>query len=78
MTTDDDHITPLKVIEERFPNLSSEQQEQIANQYYNLALTNSKLNRSKGALENHEYLQRQFKTGQGVALLQLIFNANKI
>lgn len=75
--TDNDHITPLEVVAERYPNLSKEQQKQIANQYYNLALTNSKLNRSKGALENHEYLQRQFKTGQGVTLLQLIFNANK-
>ena len=63
-TTDDDHITPLKVIDQRFSNLSSEQKKELANRTYNLALTNSKLNRSKGGMENHEYLLKQIKKGE--------------
>lgn len=63
-TTDDDHITPLDRIKKRYPNLSTEQQKELANKEYNLALTNSKLNRSKGGMENHEYLFRQLKKGE--------------
>lgn len=63
-TTDVDHITPIDVIEKRYSGLTTEQQKKLANRDYNLALTNSKLNRSKGALENHEYLLRQIKKGE--------------
>lgn len=63
-TTDIDHITPLKVIQERYPKLTLEQQKELANKEYNLALTSSKRNRSKGDLENHKYLIRQIKKGE--------------
>lgn len=63
-TTDDDHITPLDVIEKRYPNLTEEQRKTLANREYNLAETNSRLNRSKGKLENHQYLLRQKKDGK--------------
>ncbi len=57
--TDDDHITPIAVIEDRYGDLLKEQQKKIANREYNQALTSSKVNRSKGALENHQYLKRE-------------------
>lgn len=62
-TTDDDHITPIDVIEKRYSRLTKDQQKKLANEDVNLALTNSRLNRSKGKLENHEYLIRQIKNG---------------
>ena len=65
-TLDTDHITPLNVVKKRYPELTKEQQQKLANNaQHNYALTNSKLNRSKGDLENHEYLIRQFKKGEG-------------
>lgn len=61
-TTDTDHITPIAVVENRYGDLSKEQQTKLANnEKYNYALTNSKLNRSKRGLENHEYLLRKVK-----------------
>lgn len=62
--SDTDHITPLDVVERRYKGLSKEQQAELANNsVHNYATTNSKLNRSKGKLENHEYLMRQFMSG---------------
>jgi hypothetical protein len=64
-TSDTDHITPIKVVEERYKGLSKEQQKNLVNnEKYNYATTNSQLNRSKGNLENHEYLARQLKKGE--------------
>lgn len=63
-TSDTDHITPISVVEERYKLLSKEQQQTLVNnENHNYATTNSKLNRSKGDLENHEYLIRQIKKG---------------
>ena len=64
-TSDTDHITPIGVVEERYKGLSKEQQKILVNnEKHNYATTNSKLNRSKGDLENHEYLVRQIKKGE--------------
>ena len=63
-TSDTDHITPIKVVESRYDRLSKEQQKALVNnQNHNYATVNSKLNRSKGDLENHQYLLRQFLNG---------------
>lgn len=64
-TSDTDHITPIGVVEERYKSLSKEQQKILVNnEKHNYATTNSKLNRSKGDLENHKYLIRQIKRGR--------------
>lgn len=64
-TSDTDHITPIGVVEERYKRLSKEQQRKLVNnEKHNYATTNSKLNRSKGDLENHKYLIRQIKKGE--------------
>ena len=63
-TTDIDHITPIDVVEKRYGHLPKEQQQKLANREYNYAVTNSKLNRSKGKLENHEYLLKKLKKGE--------------
>lgn len=63
--SDTDHITPIGVVEERYKRLTKEQQRALVNnEKHNYATTNSKLNRSKGDLENHEYLIRQGKKGE--------------
>lgn len=59
---DHDHITPVDVIDGRYSYLSEEQRRHIASESKsNLAITSAKINRSKGALENHEYLAREYK-----------------
>jgi hypothetical protein len=64
-TSDTDHITPIGVVEERYKWLSKEQKQTLVNnEKHNYATTNSKLNRSKGDLENREYLIRQIKKGE--------------
>lgn len=62
--SDTDHITPISVVEERYKWLSKEEQQALANNEHNYATVNAKLNRSKGDLENHEYLARQLKKGE--------------
>ena len=63
-TSDTDHITPIDVVKGRYGDLTEEQQRAIANNSkHNYATVNSKLNRSKGQLENHDYLIRQAKKG---------------
>lgn len=66
--SDTDHITPIKTVNERYSGLTKEQRKKLANNEHNYAITNSKLNRSKGGLENHEYLKREIKNGEGVDL----------
>lgn len=61
--SDTDHITPIDVIEKRYGGLTREQQRKLANSSSNLAMTNSSLNRSKGGLENHKYLYREWENG---------------
>lgn len=63
-TSDTDHITPGKVVQERYLGLTDEQKKVLANDESNYAITSSRLNRSKGDLENHEYLMRQLKKGE--------------
>lgn len=63
-TADIDHITPIDKIDQRYKNWTPEQRKELANMERNYAVTNSKLNRSKGNRENHEYLIREFKKGQ--------------
>lgn len=64
-TSDTDHITPIGVVEKRYKWLSKEQQQTLVNnEKHNYATTSSKLNRSKGDLENHKYLIRQIKKGE--------------
>lgn len=64
-TSDTDHITPIKVVNKKYRRLSEEQRKTLVNnEKHNYATTNSKLNRSKGDLENHEYLLRQLKKGE--------------
>lgn len=64
-TSDTDHITPITVVEKRYPGLTEDQKKVLVNnEKHNYATTNSKLNRSKGGLENHEYLIRQIKKGE--------------
>lgn len=64
-TADGDHVTPLDKVQKRYAGLTPEQQRELANdKSYNYAMTNSKLNRSKKGLENHEYLWRQWKRGK--------------
>lgn len=68
-TSDTDHITPIGVVEERYKRLTKEQQRVLVNnEKHNYATTNSKLNRSKKDLENHEYLIRQMKNGEPESL----------
>ena len=59
LTTDDDHVIPVKKVNKVYFDLSEEQRKKLANRDYNLAFVNSRLNRSKGELSNHEYLFRQ-------------------
>lgn len=66
--SDTDHVTPIKVVQSRYKGLSDDQQRIIANSEHNYAITNSKLNRSKGGLENHEYLMRQTLKGENPGL----------
>lgn len=62
---DGDHVTPLKAVQKGYAGLTPAQQRELANdKSYNYAMTNSKLNRSKGDLENHEYLWHQWKKGE--------------
>lgn len=63
-TGDNDHITPIDVVKKKYPGLSEEEHRKLANNRHNFAMTNSKLNRSKKNLENHEYLIRQAKKGK--------------
>lgn len=63
-TTDIDHITPITVVEKRYSDLKDSQIKKLANADYNYAATASSLNRSKGALENHQYLIREAKKGK--------------
>lgn len=64
-TSDTDHITPIKVVEKRYPSLTETQKKTLVNdEKHNYATISSKLNRSKGDLENHEYLIRQIKKGE--------------
>lgn len=58
---DVDHIRPIKVIDKKYPELSLEQKRVLANKTYNQAITNAKLNRSKGGVENHQYIMRETK-----------------
>ena len=63
-TSDTDHITPIRVVQKRYKLLTKEQQKILVNnEKHNFATTNSKLNRSKGDLENHQYVMRQLKRG---------------
>lgn len=62
--SDTDHITPIKTVQNRYKGLTKEQQRTLANNEHNYAITNAKLNRSKGGLENHEFLMRQHLKGE--------------
>lgn len=64
--SDTDHVIPLVKIKEMFPRLSDEQLKALANGRYNYAETNSSLNRSKGGLDNIEYVIRESKKGNPV------------
>lgn len=67
-TTDVDHVVPIDVVEKKYPFLTPEEQKEIVNNQHNLAVTNSKLNRSKGNSTNQEYLYRQLKKGKPESL----------
>ena len=59
-TADSDHVTSIEVVKKRYKDLKPEQQKKIVNnEKYNYAMTDASLNRSKGSLENHEYLARK-------------------
>ena len=61
-TADSDHVTSIEVVKKRYGDLKPEQQKKLANnEKYNYAMTDASLNRSKGGLENHEYLARKLK-----------------
>ena len=63
-TANQDHIIPIDVIIKRYGNrLTPEQMRMIANSDYNLAIINEALNKSKGNLQNHQYLIRQWMKG---------------
>ncbi len=62
-----DHITPIEKIRERYGNdLSTQELKEIANSDANLAMTQQRLNQSKGAKTNLEYVFSQVKKGQSV------------
>ncbi|GHV48142.1 hypothetical protein FACS1894204_12210 [Synergistales bacterium] len=64
-TSNVDHVQPLARLEEKYKGrLSTEEIKELANQDYNYAVTNERLNKSKGDLSNHEYIVRQIIKGE--------------
>lgn len=59
---DCDHITPLKVLQKKYPNVPVEKLKVIANSEKNIAFTHQSVNRSKGAKTNTKYIKAQTKT----------------
>ena len=58
-----DHIKPIDGLIKRYNGkLTVKEIKALANSDFNLAATSEKLNKSKGALENHQYLIRQIKS----------------
>lgn len=56
-----DHIVPLERVQQRLAGnyaLSRKDIKEIANRDYNFALTNAKLNKSKGRMTNSEYVKK--------------------
>lgn len=65
-----DHVTPIDTINKAYPDLKPEQRKELANNEKNLAVTNEKLNKSKGNLSNSEVIDRNLKRGDNVSVEQ--------
>lgn len=61
-----DHVTPVKRINDRYGDLSTEQRRNLANDRHNLASTNESINKSKGSRTNIEYLANKVSSGEKV------------
>ncbi|MFC3906845.1 hypothetical protein [Clostridium disporicum] len=61
-TSNIDHVKPIDGLIKRYDGkLTVKEIRALANSDFNLAATSEKLNKSKGALDNHQYLIRQIK-----------------
>ncbi len=63
-----DHVTPIDEVDRRYSNYSPEERKRIANTEKNLAITNEKINKSKGNLTNSEYIDRELKKGKKISV----------
>lgn len=62
-TSNIDHVKPIDGLIKRYNGkLTVNEIRALANSDFNLAATSEKLNKSKGALDNHQYLIRQIKS----------------